>query len=100
MWCEAHICGLSSAAGHYATKGEETQDTGKSAKLVIVHLTDQGATLCHLAVVSHFSPFFTHPKEEPPCDSDTEQASATPNGPRKGEETSHCGRALLRVNGP
>ena len=45
MWCEAHICGLSSAAGHYATKGEETQDTGKSAKLVIVHLTDQGATL-------------------------------------------------------
>ena len=86
MLREDHICRLSSAAEHYATEGEKTKDTGRSANLVFVHLIDQGATL----LVSHPSPSFTHPKEEPPCDSDTEQASATPNGPqeRRGDVTS------------
>ena len=59
------------------------------------HPTDQGAAL----QLSRPSPSSAHPEEEPPCNSDTEQASATPSHMR-GEETSHRGRALPRVNGP
>ena len=43
------------------------------------HPTDQGAAL----QLSRPSPFSAHPEEESPCDSDTEQASATPNVPQE-----------------
>ena len=43
------------------------------------HPTDQGAAL----QLSRPSPSSAHPEEEPLCDSDTEQASATPNVPQE-----------------
>ena len=50
------------------------------------HLTDQGAAL----QLSRPSPSSAHPEEEPLCDSNTEQASATPNVPqvRRGDVAS------------
>ena len=86
-WCETRICRSSSAAGRYnATESKETKDTGRSGNLVFGHPTDQGTVL----LLSHSSPFSTHPEEEPACDSDTEQASATLNGrkERKGDVAS------------
>ena len=43
------------------------------------HPTDRGAAL----LLSHPSPSSAHPGEKPACDSDTEQASTTPNGPHE-----------------
>ena len=43
------------------------------------HPTDQGAAL----QLSRPSPSSAHPEEEPPCNSDTEQAIATPNVPQE-----------------
>ena len=51
------------------------------------HPIDQDAAL----QLSRPSPSSTHPEEEPPCDSDTEQASATPKSHGRGEETLHRG---------
>ena len=60
-------------------KAKKRKTQAGQLTLSFEHPTDQGTAL----QLSRPPPFSAHPEEEPPCDSDTERASATPNVPQE-----------------
>ena len=96
MWGETRIRRSSSAAGRYATESKETKDTGRSANLVLdIRLIK--ALPCSCPVPRLPPLILRRNRRVTPTRS---RLVLLRMSHRRGEETSHRGGALPRVNGP